>query len=168
MNHAIELHPESIEYLSNIDDNSLSEVTCPWNVITAKVKTELRDSDLTFTEHKVNEVYIQVKTEQFDEVLSETKPEVTFIKGINDPLNIEGKIIKDKIKRNEDQDSACVSNIELLSNDETEENQFEDETYESSKNGSHAKSMGRPKQNRAEEEELGPRSERILVLTSVI
>ena len=50
-------------------------------------------------------------------------------------------------------DSAHATNIEL-SNDEIEENQFEDETYENSKNGSHSKSMGRPKRNRTEDEFL--------------
>ena len=29
--HAFECHPESVYYLSNISDNSLSDVSCPWN-----------------------------------------------------------------------------------------------------------------------------------------
>ena len=50
-------------------------------------------------------------------------------------------------------ESIRATNIEL-SNDETEENQFEDETHENTKNGNHCKSMGRPKRNRAEDEFL--------------
>ena len=53
VSHAFEFHPESIDYLSNIDDNSLSDVFCPWNEIMTKVKTEPSD-DSIFTEDKVN------------------------------------------------------------------------------------------------------------------
>ena len=31
VNHAYELHPESIEYLMNISDESLTDVLLPWN-----------------------------------------------------------------------------------------------------------------------------------------
>ena len=31
INHACELHPESVTYLENIIDNSLADVVCPWN-----------------------------------------------------------------------------------------------------------------------------------------
>ena len=32
INHAYEVHPESIDYLDNIKDNSLSDIVCPWNL----------------------------------------------------------------------------------------------------------------------------------------
>ena len=36
--HAYQKHPESIEFLSNIRDNSLSDVTCPWNESETKLE----------------------------------------------------------------------------------------------------------------------------------
>ena len=43
VDHAYEIHPESIDYLSKIKDNSLSDVTCPWNEILMKIKQEEPD-----------------------------------------------------------------------------------------------------------------------------
>ena len=31
INHAYEIHPDSIDFLSNIRDNSLTDIICPWN-----------------------------------------------------------------------------------------------------------------------------------------
>ena len=36
--HAYQKHPESIKFLSNIRDNSLSDVTCPWNESETKLE----------------------------------------------------------------------------------------------------------------------------------
>ena len=49
INHAYNLHPESIEYLMNIDDNSLMDVSLPWDVV---VKKEIKAE----TEHFGNPV----------------------------------------------------------------------------------------------------------------
>ena len=40
VNHAYELHPESIEYLMNINDESIANVTFPWNEPQIHIKTE--------------------------------------------------------------------------------------------------------------------------------
>ena len=40
VNHACEFHPESIDYFIKINDNSLSDVTCPWNEISIQIKEE--------------------------------------------------------------------------------------------------------------------------------
>ena len=41
VNHAYEIHPESIDFLMNINDNSLLDVQCPWNeLITDIIKVE--------------------------------------------------------------------------------------------------------------------------------
>ena len=40
VNHACEFHPESIDYLIKINDNSLSDVKCPWNEISIQIKEE--------------------------------------------------------------------------------------------------------------------------------
>ena len=36
INHAYEVHPESIDFLDNIKDNSLSDIVCPWNLDVVK------------------------------------------------------------------------------------------------------------------------------------
>ena len=38
INHAYEFHPDCVYYLENVDDNSLRDVSCPWNG--SDVKTE--------------------------------------------------------------------------------------------------------------------------------
>ena len=43
VNHAYEYHPESIDYLIKIDDDSLSDVLCPWIEIETKIKVEKTD-----------------------------------------------------------------------------------------------------------------------------
>ena len=43
IDHAYEIHPESHDCLSKIKDNSLSDVTCPWNEIFIKIKQEEPD-----------------------------------------------------------------------------------------------------------------------------
>ena len=56
VNHAYEFHPESIDYLNEIIDESLSDVTCPWNsnnkIVTepilqplVEIKTEFNEVD---------------------------------------------------------------------------------------------------------------------------
>ena len=40
INHAYEFHPESIEFLMNIDDKSLIDVILPWNQKVCGIKTE--------------------------------------------------------------------------------------------------------------------------------
>ena len=40
INHACECHPESIEYLNKINDNSLIDVFCPWNELITEIKFE--------------------------------------------------------------------------------------------------------------------------------
>ena len=32
VNHAYELHPESLDFLINISDNSFDDITCPWDI----------------------------------------------------------------------------------------------------------------------------------------
>ena len=40
INHAYEYHPDSIEYLMNIDDKSLIDIILPWNEHTKEIKSE--------------------------------------------------------------------------------------------------------------------------------
>ena len=50
IDHACEIHPESIDYLSKIFDDSLSDVSCPWRNFLAKVKQENYDEGSKFTD----------------------------------------------------------------------------------------------------------------------
>ena len=40
IDYACEIHTETIDYLSKIFDDSLSDVTCPWRVVLIKIKQE--------------------------------------------------------------------------------------------------------------------------------
>ena len=43
VNHSYQFHPESIDFLANISDNSLSDVICPWSENLTKIKSEPKD-----------------------------------------------------------------------------------------------------------------------------
>ena len=76
INHAYECHPESIDYLANISDKSLSDINLPSS--RREIKTEI-NTDLVFP----NDEYIP-------EIKIETVEEHSILgKGIEDPLNVE-------------------------------------------------------------------------------
>ena len=62
--HSCEFHPESIDYLSKIIDNSLSDVTCPWSEISMKIKQEEPNEESIFVEPLVE--INELENEQFD------------------------------------------------------------------------------------------------------
>ena len=66
INHAYEFHPESVDYLMNIDDKSLIDIILPWDVTNKPIKIEENKEDSLDIG---NLVY--VKTEVFDEELVE-------------------------------------------------------------------------------------------------
>ena len=43
IDHAYEIHPESINYLTKIDDNSLKDVLLPWTNFSTKI--EIQDNE---------------------------------------------------------------------------------------------------------------------------
>ena len=45
INHAYEYHPDSIEYLININDKSLIDIILPWNEHTKEIKSEPQVTD---------------------------------------------------------------------------------------------------------------------------
>ena len=57
INHASESHPESIEYSSKINDNSLCDVTFPWNSLVSEIKIEEQNLD-----EKIEESLISSKS----------------------------------------------------------------------------------------------------------
>ena len=60
VNHAYEIHPESIEYLMNINDNSLADIPLPWNESKINVKTE---RDQNFPENNI--FYNELSDDQY-------------------------------------------------------------------------------------------------------
>ena len=78
VDHAYEIHPESIDYLSKINDNSLSDVTCPWNEILIKIKQESNEhmEPDELNDPLNNEALFEVNTEQLDYNLTKVKPEI--------------------------------------------------------------------------------------------
>ena len=89
INHAYEQHPKSIDFLTNISDDSLNDIICPWNLHEIKIegdafmgidplciKTE-PDIDLN-EENNFNKVYIKEENEHFLENFSEDFHKVTY------------------------------------------------------------------------------------------
>ena len=106
INHAYEIHPDAIDYLIKINDNSLSDVFCPWSEISLKIKIEEPDeyarkeisksiSSITYKIENTGgnpddeNIKLDVKTELLDNNFTEIEPEVSFSEGFEDPLNIE-------------------------------------------------------------------------------
>ena len=57
INHAYEVHPESIDYLYNINDNSLSDIVCPWNL------DEIKSEENDYQEIHPSMIEVCIKTE---------------------------------------------------------------------------------------------------------
>ena len=60
ISHAYELHPDCVDYLIKIKDDSLKEVMCPWDEIRTEVKLEE-----TFSDENIEEPYF-VETSNLD------------------------------------------------------------------------------------------------------
>ena len=60
ISHAYELHPDCVNYLIKIKDDSLKEVMCPWDEIRTEVKLEE-----TFSDENIEEPYF-VETSNLD------------------------------------------------------------------------------------------------------
>ena len=92
VNHAYEYHPESIDYLIKIDDDSLSDVLCPWIEIETKIKVEKTDEESIFnnslSKDELNEPGNELIDDNLDEIKPEDNFEVTLVEGNPDPLNI--------------------------------------------------------------------------------
>ena len=43
IDHAYEIHPYSVNFLSKFDDNSLRDILCPWNELISEIKIEEPD-----------------------------------------------------------------------------------------------------------------------------
>ena len=66
--HAYESHPEIIHYFNNIEDDSLSDVNCPWDLNNIEMKEEpLENNVLTKIEP---EDYLEIESESLIENIS--------------------------------------------------------------------------------------------------
>ena len=84
INHAHEIHPECVQFLSKISDNSFSDVLCPWNeIVTSEIKieeNEILTSDIKIEETNLDELFVEpakktVLTDINVQVLNEMKIE---------------------------------------------------------------------------------------------
>ena len=48
VNHTFVFHPDSIEYLSNIQDDSYNDVVCPWDIRDIKIEDQLEENNQNF------------------------------------------------------------------------------------------------------------------------
>ena len=65
--HAYNIHPESIEKLKFINDDSISDVNCPWNEVEIKEKMVLEQNDLEDNSQNGEMLDIRDDPELFDE-----------------------------------------------------------------------------------------------------
>ena len=75
INHAHKIHPECVQFLSKINDDSFTDVLCPWNDIFIKeIKVEETDSQEFIVEPSQKGVLTEINVE----VLNEVKVEGIF------------------------------------------------------------------------------------------
>ena len=85
VNHAYEIHPESIESLNNIQDNSMKDIVCPW-----MIKEEVKNDDIFSVDYPLedHDDYMEFDAKELDlddnksnvkHVISETKPNPTVV-----------------------------------------------------------------------------------------
>ena len=69
VNHAYEFHPDSIEFLINIEDNSLSELVLPWNISYPwnDLSTDIEESNVDLDEQEI----VQIEPEPWQDNLVE-------------------------------------------------------------------------------------------------
>ena len=68
-NHAYNFHPESIEHLMNISDNSLMDILLPWDIVVKKETETNVEQNVNIGEHPLNiECLPDIKSEPFDDV----------------------------------------------------------------------------------------------------
>ena len=58
INHAYKFHPESIDFLSNLIDNSLEDVICPWNEPSIKIEAPEYSEDRDTGSPKSNPFFV--------------------------------------------------------------------------------------------------------------
>ena len=113
IDHVYEIHPDAIDYLIKINDNSLSDINCPWSEIKKEEINEISTYTSSNThkksiseENSVDQsLRIDVKTDFLEDNFTEIESEE-----LNDPLNIELEDSNFKCKKCE---KIFVSKIQL-------------------------------------------------------
>ena len=59
VNHAYEFHPQCIEYLNKIEDNSLFDVICPWKNVSIEPKSNCDEESLNDINIKLEDTEYQ-------------------------------------------------------------------------------------------------------------
>ena len=103
INHAYEFHPDSIEFLNNIKDNSLENIVCPWKTkIEDPLRCEIKSEESAENYQKINPLEV---------------PEQWFQKNGNE--NIDTNLYKEHRNVNiENINDEMVEDFEIKTNDE--------------------------------------------------
>ena len=88
INHACENHPDSIEFLNNIKDNSLVDIICPWNDYEIKKANDFKDilsltNVRSLVDNNIKQDPLEIKTNEIDEYSDVENAE--FISNIEAP-----------------------------------------------------------------------------------
>ena len=87
IDHAYEIHPDCVYFLSKINDNSLFDVLCPWNeIFVTKIEIDETDSQVLIEEPLQNEIIPDIKYEALDTIVD--PEEETY----NNPVSNEDQI----------------------------------------------------------------------------
>ena len=70
INHAYEVHPVCVNHLDNVDDNSLGDISCPWN--NSDVKTTEKKTGLSQNEDPKSEILTTVNVENVKNELEDS------------------------------------------------------------------------------------------------
>ena len=66
INHVYKVHPDCVHYLEKVNDNSLKDVFCPWNII------EIKKEPISYDSYDpINiEPHVKIEQEDFDETVN--------------------------------------------------------------------------------------------------
>ena len=74
INHAYKVHPDCVQYLVNVNDNSLNDIFCPWNIIEIKNEPVSYDSVPEHMYDPINiEPHVKIEHKDFDETVNTNK-----------------------------------------------------------------------------------------------
>ena len=87
IDHAYKIHPDSVNFLRKINDNSFCDVSCPWNeTFITKIEIDETDSQELIEEPLQNEIIPDITYEAFDTIVD--PEEETY----NNPVSNENQI----------------------------------------------------------------------------
>ena len=99
INHAYNIHPESIEYLKNIDDKSLVDLLLPWNIAENKIINAKQNDELNL---EINEEFEEnsdalkigkIKTETYDLIVGDQIENNNILKQATETVKCDVQIV---------------------------------------------------------------------------